>query len=143
MANLLNRFVRTTVGTKHQDTDYKPQISPSGDFTKTIGLETILNSWNTILQIPTRTYPFDPEFGCDIFKRVFDPVDQFTSDLIADEIETQLFGNDDRARLEDVDIKFLKNKKGFTVNIYVVYRSGVRGTIKTTIDESTYLNVLG
>jgi hypothetical protein len=140
--SLLDKFVRTTVGTKHQDTDYKPVISASGDFTKTIGLETILNSYNTILQILTRTYFFDPPFGCDISKRVFDPTDQITLDLIKDEIENQLFGNDDRARVENIDVKFLRNKKGFTVNVYIIYK-GERGNIKATIDEATYLNVLG
>jgi phage baseplate assembly protein W len=140
--SLLNKFIRTTAGSKHQDTDYKPTISSSGDFTKTIGLETILNSWNTILQIPTRTYFFDPPFGCDIFKRIFDPADQITLDLIKDEIENQLFGNDDRARVESIDVKFLRNKKGYTVNVYVIYK-GERGNVKAIIDEATYLNVLG
>lgn len=142
MPNLLNRFIKTSVGKKHEDTDFKPEISPSGDFTKTIGLETILNSWNTILQIPTRSYFFDPTFGCNIYKRVFDQADQFTLDLIKDEIENQLFGNDDRAKVQDIDIKFLRSKKGFTVNVHVVYK-GYRGNIKALIDDSTYLNVLG
>jgi phage baseplate assembly protein W len=113
MTSLVSKFIKTTVGSKNQDTDYKPVINSSGDFTKTIGLETILNSLNTILQIPTRTYLFDPPFGCDIFKRVFDPTDQITLDLLKDEIENQLFGNDDRARVDSIDIKFLRNKKTF------------------------------
>ena len=142
MRSLVSKFIKNTVGSKHQDTDYKPVISPSGDFTKTIGLETILNSYNTILQIPTRTYFFDPAFGCDIFKRVFDPSDQITLDLTKDEIENQLFGNDDRARLENIDIKFLKNKKGLVANIYVSYK-GERGNVKATVDETMQINVLG
>ena len=142
MSNLLTRFIQNTVGTQHADTDYKPKINASGDFTKTIGIETIINSWNTILMIPTRTYPFDPEFGCDLYQRVFDPSDIFTQEQVKDAIQAQLFGNDDRAQIENIDVKFLRNKKGFSVDITVSYQ-GYKENIKAVIDESNYLNVLG
>jgi phage baseplate assembly protein W len=142
MSNLLTRFIKDSVGTTHDDTDYKPVINSSGDFTKTIGIETIVNSWNTILAIPTRTYPWDPEFGCDLYKHVFDPTDVFTQEQIKDEIEVQLFGNDDRADLQNIDINFLRNEKGFTVDITVSYQ-GNKTNIKTVINEFNFLSVMG
>jgi len=142
LSNILTRFIQNTVGTQHVDTDYKPEINASGDFTKTLGIETIINSWNTILMIPTRTYPFDPEFGCDLYQRVFDPSDIFTQEQVKDAIQSQLFGNDDRAQIDKLDVKFLRNKKGFSVDITVSYQ-GYKKNIKAVIDESNYLNILG
>lgn len=140
MTNLLDKFQTKVVGAKGRIVDFAPTISSRGDFKKLENLKVILDSWNRILLTPKRSYTFDPEYGSRLFTLIFEPADEDTIEEIKREISEVLMTYDDRAKILNMDVKFLPNQKGFVVDIIVSYK-GEEGNITTTISESS-INVL-
>lgn len=132
MANILDKFKSSVLGSDNKIADYTSVISPRGDFTRITGIDVILNSWNTILVTPTGTYDHDPEFGCDLYKYVFDPCDETTKEDIMFTVKNQLLKYDDRASVESIDIRFMKDMKGFIVDVVVNYMGEI-GKISVSI----------
>jgi len=141
MANLLDRFNISVVGSSGKIADILPFISPKGDFKRVTNLDVILNSWNNILLTSTRTYFFDPEYGSDLYKKVFDPVDEETAELIEDEIMDKLMYYDNRASIDKINVEFTTNKKGFNVSVVVDY-DGEKKELNTWMGEESFGNIL-
>jgi len=141
MANILDRFQKSVVGSKTRYSDFIDVISPSGDFTRITDINVILKSWFKILITPTRTVDHDPEFGCDLYKYVFSPADNETMRDIIDEVTYAIRTYDNRAKLQGVTVEFLNNRKGFSINIIAEY-GGQTGEIQAVIDKTTF-NILG
>jgi phage baseplate assembly protein W len=137
--NSLEKFQQTSVGSKGRIIDYIAKINPTGELQKVADLQAILTSWNNILTTPLRTYSFDPEFGSELYKYVFDPADASTLQKIDDEIRYRLNSFDDRAVITDVKIEFLSNRKGFNVIVFVKYDKQ-QGQITSVITESLLFN---
>ena len=137
MANFLDRFNQTVVGSNGKYADYISTIAPSGDFKRINDLPVILNSWNNLLLTPTRTYLFDPEYGSDLFRLIFDPADEATVEKIKEEVVNRIRLYDNRASITGVEVKFLQNMKGFNLTIEVNYK-GSTSELKTSLDEETY-----
>jgi len=142
MSTLMEKFQKSVIGSGGRIADYTAKIAPYGDFFRVEDLQTILSSWNNILLTPTRTYTYDPEFGSDLYRYVFDPQDEDTRQEIRDEILYKLRRYDDRAQIVDLKIEYLTGQKGFTVSIVVDYE-GQRGGVSFEIDESLYFNITG
>lgn len=140
MANLLDKFQKSVVGSRGKISDYGNSISPRGDFKRVTGINVILMSWTNILLTPKNTYDHDPQFGSDLYNYIFEPADKETISVIKDIIKADLMTYDDRAKISNIDVKFLRDRKGFNVNITVNYQ-GETGELSATIDESTYLNM--
>ena len=124
MANPLSRFNLTpTVNVAPvRYIDYVSSITPVGDFKKIENINVIMNSWNNILLTPRGTYDHDPEYGSGLYELLYQPVDVETLGSIRDEIYNSLYYYDNRATIENIDIKFAKSPgKGFIVNILVDY----------------------
>ena len=137
--NSLEKFQQTSVGSKGRVVDYIAKITPSGDLQKAIDLQAILTSWNNILTTPLRTSSFDPEFGSELYKLIFDPADDITQQRIDDEVRYSLNSFDDRALITDVQIEFLSNRKGFNVSVFVKYNKQ-QGQFTSVITESLLSN---
>lgn len=137
MANLLDRFNETVAGSNSKLADYTSKVAARGDFKRINNVEVLINSWNNILITPRRTYQFDPEYGSDLYKMVFEPADQRTVNKVVDEVTNTLLKYDDRATIEDVDVTFFKNQKGFSVAVKVNYQGDI-GQLEVIIDESIY-----
>lgn len=137
MANLLSRFNKAVVGSDSKLADYKSKIASVGDFKRIANIEVILNSWTNILITPRRTYMFDPEYGSDLYRLVFEPADQVTQREIIEEVVGSLRKYDDRAIINNVSVEFLSNGKGFSVAVDVKYE-GETGQLEVLIDEDTY-----
>jgi phage baseplate assembly protein W len=141
MANLLTRFKKSVVGASGRIADYTAKIISSGDFRRIKDLEVIINSWNNILLTPRGSYIFDPEYGSEIYKLVFDPADARTIENIQREVENSLVRYDDRAVVNDVSITYLRNYKGFNVAIKFEYK-GAEGEVEVAFDKDNYLRFL-
>jgi len=136
MANLLKRFNTEVVGSDDRIYDYLAKITAKGDFKRVSGIDVIITSWNNILMTPRRTFLMDPEYGSDIHKILFDPVDETTVERIKTEVVSRIRAYDDRARIEGVEVILNSNRKGFTVNVFVDY-DGDTGTLSVKFDDST------
>lgn len=137
MANLLSRFNKTVIGSDSKLADYKSVISSVGDFKRIADIEVILSSWSNILTTPKRTYMFDPEYGSNLYKMIFEPADAQTKEAIVEETVSTLRKYDDRARINSVSVEFLNNSKGFSVAVDVTY-DGSTGQVQVLVDEDTY-----
>lgn len=136
MANLLSRFNKEVIGSDDKIYDYIPKISAKADFKRVKDIDVIITSWNNILMTPRRTYIFDPEYGSDLHKILFDPVDDSTVERIRTEVETRIRTYDDRATITEVEVLLNSNQKGYTVNVFVEYE-GETGTLSVKFDDST------
>jgi len=141
MANLLDRFKTQVKGSTKKIYDYLPKISQTGDWSRIGGLDVIINSWNNILITPKRTYINDPAYGSDLYKLVFDPADGITADRVRDEIEISLGTYDDRAEIKRIEVFLLTGRKGFSVDIDVLYE-GEKGLLTLTFDDNTFNEIL-
>lgn len=137
MANLLSRFNETVAGSNSKLADYTPRVAASGDFKRVKDVEVLLNSWNNILITPKKTYQFDPEYGSNLYKMIFEPADQTTVNKVINEVRDNLLKYDDRASVEDVKVTFFKNNKGFSVAIDVNFE-GNTSQLQVVIDEAIY-----
>lgn len=141
MANLLDVYKTDVQGSNDQISDYTVNISASGDFKKVKGIETILLSWSNILMTPLGSADWDPTYGSEIYKMLWRPADETTLTDIEEEIQYRLYSFDDRASIENIDVKFLRNKKGFDVSIYVNYEGEIK-SLALTMREQDYLDFL-
>jgi len=141
MANILNKFFQEVIGSATKIRDYVAIISSKGDFKRIEELNVILMSWNTILLTPRRTYVLDPEFGSDLYKYVFDPADEATVESIKTEVIDRISLYDDRAVIEDVEVRVMRGGKGYEINIVAEYKKS-RGTLTVKIDDTTFANIL-
>ena len=137
--NSLEKFQQTSVGSRGRIVEYLAKISPTGDLQKVVDLNAILTSWNNILTTPLRTCSFDPEFGSELYKYVFDPADITTMEKINNEVRYRLNSFDDRAVITDVKIEFLSNRKGFNVTVFVKYDRQY-GQVTSVITQSLLFN---
>ena len=100
--------------------DYLPSIASIGDFQKISGINVIIHSIRTLLLTPLGFYPFDPEFGSELYKKVFDPLDDTSRDEIEFEVRDRIQEFDDRVEIEQVDIfQISLDGKAFKVDIYI------------------------
>lgn len=141
MATLLDKFKNTSVGSVGRVLDFTSEITPSGDFKKIFDLDAIITSWKNILTTPRGSMDHDPEYGSNLYLYIFEPADSGTRDAIKNDIVQSLTTYDDRARIETIDITFLRNKKGFNVNIIVNYH-GRSTNLDIKIDENGYQNFI-
>ena len=141
MANILDKFNYTSVGSSGRIIDYNSKISPKGDFSKIFDLDAIITSWKNILITPKGSMDHDPEFGSNLYLFLFEPSDTNTSEAIKNDIVQSLATYDNRARIEKINVVFFKNKKGFNVNIIVDY-NGSNTSLAVPIDENTYQNFI-
>ena len=138
MGNLLDIFQSKNVGGEGRIEDFSPKLTSIGQFTRLKDFAVILKSWNNILQTPKRSYTFDPSYGSDLYKYVFEPADEQTISAIIREVQSSLMRFDDRAKILSTQVKFLNNLKGFTIDITLSYE-GKTGSLNTTITESQML----
>lgn len=136
MANILERFVKSARGTDVQPHDFIPYISSIGDFKRIRNIDVILNSWNNILLTPLGSYLYDPEFGSNLYKLVFEPADSGTVEAIKQEVETRIRNYDARGEILSITVVMLPDKKGFNVNVECGFK-GERGEISVSFDDST------
>jgi len=141
VANLLDRFNKTVVGADDKDADYQSKIVLSGDFKRVTDIEVILSSWTNILVTPKRTYQYDPEYGSNLYKLVFDPADESTEEAIIQEVIETLRIYDARATIREVTVTFIPSRKGFNVIIDVDYK-GDNTQLQVIIDENVYFKFL-
>lgn len=139
--NILDKFNNTSVGSSGRILDYSSKLATSGDFTKLFDLDAIITSWKNILVTPRGSMDHDPEFGSNLYLFLFEPADSNTKNAIKNDIIQSLAVYDDRARIEDIEISFLKNMKGFNINIIVDYQ-GNNTNLNVMIDENAYQNYI-
>ena len=138
MSTLLEKFQKKIVGSQSIITDYVPAISSAGDFSSVNNIQAILASWNNILLTQVRTYVANPEYGSELYKYVFEPVDEFTAESIKEEIQYRLMLYDDRAQVTIIEVSFMQDGHGFIADIDLKYK-GEEGTLSIDVNSKNML----
>ena len=142
MANILKRFNKQVIGSDGNIYDYLAKITAYGDFKRVKDLNVIITSWNNILLTPKRTYLYDPEYGSNLHKLVFEPVDDSTIESIKSELIDTLMYYDNRATIEDITVTIQDTGKGYQLTVIANYE-GANGTLTVSFDDSTVLAQTG
>jgi len=101
--------------------DFKDYFNPAGDFKKIAGINALITSLRNLLVTPLGTYPWDPTYGSLLYKKVWEPLDNYSSEDIRREIIERTQEFDDRIDLESVVINIFSDNKGYQVNIKIKY----------------------
>jgi len=88
-----------------------------GDFRKLEGVRVLITSLKNLLITPLGSYPFDPTFGSELYKKVFEPADSITAEEIKFEVIDRIMDWDDRVVINDVQTSFFSNQKGFRISV--------------------------
>lgn len=135
-SNTTRRFKNQVEGSTDNVVDFISNISPTGDFKKVTGLEVYITSIRNLLNTPRGSYPFDPEYGSDLHKKVFEPSDEITEEEIRFEVIDKIREFDDRIRIVDVQTEFFSNRKGYRLNI-TIQRNNRQASTRLTFTEQT------
>lgn len=141
MPSYIGKFKKFVIGSEGRISDYIPKIVAKGDFKRIDDLQVILNSWNNILMTPKGSYLLDPNYGSDIYKYVFEPADASTVEGIQKETAGVISLYDSRARIVDVSVSRIKDKKGYAINITAEYKGKV-GSTTVIFDDTTFADFL-
>lgn len=139
-ANTTRRYVQSRVGTYNVYTDYTSSLAPEGDFLKIGGTSVLITSIRNLLLTPIGSYPFDPTYGSDLYKKVFEPADQFTEEEIKTEVVDRIRQYDNRIRITDVTTEFYSNKKGFRINV-MIKNNAVVTNVSVDITENVGFSI--
>lgn len=126
MSNILNRFTNKNVGNEQTIFDFLPKITPYGDFKQIKEIDVIITSWNNILSTSKGSYLHDPEYGSNLYKLIFDPMDDTTKEQIKSEILDTISYYDDRAEIVHIEVVSNVTKTGYKVNIKIKYKGDTK-----------------
>jgi len=130
----LENFLRKVPGSKYELFDVDGQIIQSGDLSELTGIDVIVKSLSRLLLIPKGTYIHDPEIGTNLYKYIFEPVDERTKTSIEQVVAQAIARYENRAKI-NFDILFFSNRKGFRIDLFIDYH-GEKKNVSINVDES-------
>ena len=90
---------------------------------------------NIVQTIPTEKF-FNPDFGSDVYKSLFDFVDFGTSNIIQDQIKTSIKNFEPRVRLVQVNVQPFTERNGYRASIsFYVINTPERVEIETFLER--------
>ena len=140
MANDLKTFDTEVKGKSNVIADYKDTVASTGDFAKVQGINVIILSLRNLLLTPLGTYPFNPNYGSELYKKVFDPLDNETIEDIEFEIRDRVVEFDDRINVQSVTVVPLSDKKGVSVTVKIK-KDAEEADVKVELDEVTFFGL--
>lgn len=99
-------------------------------------LDAIKNSIRNIITTPRGSLPGKPNFGCDIYKIIFAPLDNLTVTMAENYIREALSEFEDRIIIEDIDIKRIEEYNRLRINIVFEYESVLTSNEETIASTS-------
>lgn len=134
-SNSFEKVLLESPGSKEKLLDIWSILSPSGDWKEIEGTETVIRRIITNLLISKGSYMFDPEYGSNIFKFVYEPADSVTYEQLRSEINRVVMDNKGSVNVTS-EVLFFKNQRGFRINIIVDTDNGRIKKIPLDINET-------
>lgn len=136
MADTEFKFFQDQIAGKSKEIyDYLPNISGSGDLTRVAGINVLINSLRNLLLTPLGYYPFDPEYGSLLYKKLFEPSDNITLKQIEYEIKDRVIRYDPRIKIEKVNLTWSSDNKTVRVDV-IINRNGATGTVNVILSAN-------
>ena len=120
-------------GKDNQIYDYAPVFDSTGDLKRVSGIDVAIMSIRTLLLTPLGHYPFDPQYGSLLYKKLFEPSDSITRDEIEFEVRERINMYEDRVKVIRVESSYTSDRKTIIVNVHID-RNGVSGKISLSFD---------
>lgn len=112
-----------------------------GDYDEIHDEQVILQNIVHILSTPRGKRVKDCSFGCDLYKYIFEPLDDVTAEQIRSEIISAIEEQEERARVAAVYINEFTDAKGFEVEVHIVLPSGRKEKVSVPLTEEMF-NIL-
>ena len=123
------------VASKHYSTvDFVEVIDQTGDFTKIEGINVLVKSLRNMLMTPLGTYIFDPEYGSELYKKIFELADDQTKEEIIFEVRDRIKLYDPKVNIKNVDVNYYSDSKGFYVTA-ILEKGGYDGELVLSFNE--------
>lgn len=108
----------TTVVRDYKDLDLNFNIHPiKKDLVKSIGERAVINSIKNLVSTNHYEKPFNPSFGSNLRRLLFENIDKFTASLIEREISEVIQNFEPRARVRSVIVSPTVDQNGFNVQL--------------------------
>lgn len=118
--------VRTNVVRDYKDLDLNFNIHPvKKDLVKSTGERAVINSIKNLVSTNHYEKPFNPSFGSNLRRLLFENADKFTASLIEREIAEVIENFEPRARVRSVIVSPTIDSNGFNVELefFIVNRT--------------------
>lgn len=139
MAVGFEEFLLNVPGSKIITHDMAANIASSGDFERLEGTAVIINRIINQLLITKGTYFFDPLFGENIHRYLFEPVDNITLQEVSNLVSRVIEQNRQNANIAH-EVLFYRDRKGFRINL-IIKTDGNICKFPLDIDESLLKDV--
>ena len=134
MPNDYHLFQNKISGKIDEIYDYEPVFDETGNWRNITGINVIIRSLRTLLMTPLGHYPFDPEYGSLLYKKIFEMSDIITLDQIRFEVDERVRRYDPRIEIESVNCQYTNDKKTALVNV-VIKRGKLTGKIDVVLSS--------
>jgi phage baseplate assembly protein W len=106
-------------GKYNQIYDYEPVIDSTGDLKRISGIDVAILAIRTLLLTPLGHYPFDPEYGSLLFKKLFEMSDAISQEEIEYEVRERIRMYEDRVSVTQVTTNFTPDRKTIIVDVHI------------------------
>jgi len=132
--NKIEEFYRIRVGNLATDKDIDNVIEGFPDFQKIEGLDVVIKELLRTFMIVKGSYVFDPAYGANLHRYIFEQADAQTFKDISSEVSGVINSIKTNANI-DHDVLFFKNKRGFRINL-IITENDIKRNVLVDIDES-------
>lgn len=108
----------STVNKMYTDLNMNFSKSWNNDVKKNVGIKAIKDSLLLIVTTKKGTRPFDPNFGCDLKKSLFENMNPLTVDTLSKNIHEAIRNYEPRVRRLNVDVTPQYDDNEIIVSIY-------------------------
>lgn len=115
--------------------DVRNKISGDGDLMELTNEKAVIYNIMNVLSIPRGSYPFDPEFGCDLNRYIFDLGTIQTKMMIENEIDKAMAPYANIYKLSK-SVKYTPDKKSFIIKIMIETSLGEVIEKKLTVGQN-------
>ena len=115
-------FINQIAGTTYEIRDIDTVINSSGDFKELRGIDAIINGITQILMRDKGSYIFSPEYGCSLFRYIFELNDEITKSRIKEDVVLAIKKYEPRVAVM-VDVEYSStNKRAFYLHLKITYK---------------------
>ena len=117
--DLQKQFELKEISSSGRKVDIRPKLNSYGDFSEVTGKDAVVNAVRNVLMCPRGTYPFDPEYGSDFYKKVFEPMNIQTEQELQFELEDAIKQYVPEVIIQNINVVLHDKDKSATVELMI------------------------
>jgi len=105
------------IGVTYRDLGYQPKLTQTGDVNAVENMTSVKQAIMTIINTPKNTRLFVPDFGMDINRYVFEPLDGKAAADLREEVTNSINRYEPRVTVTNVTLSELTETTGYAIEI--------------------------